>query len=434
MSGELKRKIGFTGLTMVAVGSCIGSGIFIVPSDVAGHLGDPSLIFLVWALGGAVALTGSLTFAELGAQFPKAGGVYVFIREAFGPLTAFLYGWSILSVITSGAIAALSLTFARYVGEFVPLDGTGQLIVGASAIISLTLLNSAGVRYGEAFTNIFTSLKILGILLIVGFGIFAGTSISEVSNVPADASEAGGISAIALAMIGVLWSFGGWHHASYLSAETRNAEKTVPRAMIAGALIVTITYLMANWGYMRLLSVDQIAGSQAVAADALSSATPIGGKVIACIIMLSTFGSIGIFTMSAPRIYFAMARDGKFFKYFSQVHPRSGAPVNAIILQSAWALVLLFIWGTFEKVIASVVFMDWVFMIIAALSIFVYRRRKLESSFRTPGYPIVPLIFIAISLWFLIYTLFGRPEQALWGLGLLVVGLPVYYLGKRNAD
>jgi basic amino acid/polyamine antiporter, APA family len=436
MKGQLKKQIGFYGLTMVAVGSCIGSGIFIVPSDIAALLKSPDLIISAWLLGGVVAITGSLTFAELGARFPKVGGVYVYIREAFGHLWAFLYGWSTLTVITSGAIAALSLTFARYLSEYVELDSAGINVLGISVIISVTLINVLGVKWGEVFSNLFTTFKLLGILIIVAAGIALGSAVSDpAENQVTVTPEVSAIGLFALAMIGVLWSIGGWQHASYLSAETKNAERVVPRAMILGALIVTLTYILANIAYMRLLPLEVMAQSNAVAAEALRSVIPVGAHLVTILILISTFGSIGIFTMTAPRIYLAMAQDGKFFDSISKIHPTYGTPVNAILLQSGWAIVILLIWGTFEKVIASVVFMDWIFMIIAAFTVFVYRRRSDEkASFRTPGYPVVPLIFIAISVWFVTYMLFGRPEQALWGLGLLILGLPIYYWGRRRKE
>jgi len=433
MNGQLKKQIGFYGLTMVAVGSCIGSGIFIVPSDIAALLKSPDLIIGAWLLGGVVAITGSLTFAELGSLFPKVGGVYVYIREAFGHLWAFLYGWSTLTVITSGAIAALSLTFARYLSTYIVLDNVGMTIVGITVITSVTLINVFGVKWGEVFSNLFTTFKLLGILIIVVAGIGLGSSASGTVEAQVTIEASSGIGLFALAMIGVLWSIGGWQHATFLSAETKNAVRVVPRAMILGALIVTLTYILANVAYMRLLPLEEMAQSKAVASDALRSVMPVGSHLVAVLILISTFGSIGIFTMTAPRIYLAMAQDGKFFNAISKIHPKYGTPANAILMQSGWAIVILLIWGSFEKVIASVVFMDWVFMIIAAVTIFVYRRRSEgKASFRTPGYPVVPLIFIGVSVWFVVYTLIGRPEQALWGIGLLILGLPVYYWGRRK--
>lgn len=422
---------------MIAVGSCIGSGIFVTPSDIAAQLQDPGKILLVWGIGGIVALTGALTFAELGGLFPKAGGVYVYIKEGFGQIWGFLYGWCVLTVITSGAIAALSLAFARYVGVFVTLDQTGLQIVGASAIVFATVINVLGVKFGEAFASIFTTLKLLGIGAIVLAGIVLGShfSISPTLADPSGPVAQGGITAFALALIGVLWSFGGWHHASYVSAEAKDAKRNVPRAMMLGALIVTVTYLSVNMGYLSLMPVDEMAASKAVAADALQGKVPAAAMLVALLIAISTFGSTGIFTLSAPRIYYAMAADGTFFSAMARIHPKFQTPANAILLQSGWSLVLLFLWGTFEQLITYVVFMDWVFMTLAAITVFRFRKTFKEREpglYRTWGYPIVPIIFIAISGWFIIYTVIGRPEQALAGLALLVIGVPVYLWYTRR--
>ncbi len=435
-NNSLRRQIGFFGLTMIAAGSCIGSGIFITPSDVAQHLGDTTAILLVWILGGVVAITGSLTFAELAGRFPDAGGVYVYIRESFGRLWAFLYGWCILTVITSGAIAALSLTFARYLSVLVPLGNTGQIIVGISAITAVTFINILGVKSGEVFSSVFTLFKLVGIAGIIVAGIVVGTSITEsASTTVRSEGQFPAMSAFALAMIGVLWSYGGWHHASYVAAETKGASRNVPRAMILGALIVTTTYILANWAYLRLLPLETIANSQAVASDALKNVLPTGAILITLLIAISTFGSIGIFTLTAPRIYYSMARDGSFFKAIAKLHPRHQTPVWAIAIQSGWAIVLLLLWATFENLMTYVVFMDWVFMTMAALSVFYFRKKFASTQsegFKTPLYPITPAIFIGISLWFVMYTLFGKPEQAIAGIVLLIIGLPVYYLSRRK--
>jgi APA family basic amino acid/polyamine antiporter len=430
----LKKEIGLFGLSMIAAGSCIGSGIFITPSDIAYQLGHPQVILLVWLIGGVVAVTGSLTFAELSGRFPEAGGVYVFIRESFGKVWAFLYGWSILTVITSGAIAALSLTFARYLTAFIPLTSAGQIIVGISAITTVTVVNVLGVKPAELFSSVSTVFKLIGITGIIVAGIAVGSQVggTEIGFSPATSTTTMG--AFALAMIGVLWSYGGWHHASYVAGEAKSAVKTVPRAMILGALIVTLTYVLANWAYLRLLPLDQLASSQAVAADAIRSVHTSGAYLIAGLIAVSTFGSIGIFTLTAPRIYYKMANDGAFFKNIAKLHPTRKTPIAAILLQSGWAIALLLLWATFENLITYVVFMDWVFMVMAALSLFYFRHKQKRSSpegFKVPLYPIIPCIFIGISVWFIIYTLIGKPEQAIAGIILLIIGLPVYYLSIR---
>jgi APA family basic amino acid/polyamine antiporter len=433
MSRNLKKEIGFFGLTMIAVGACIGSGVFLTPSDIALQLGNGKWVIVAWLIGGVVALTGALTFAELGALFPEAGGVYAYLQKGYGKMIAFLYGWSILTVITSGAIAALSLAFARYVAAVVPLSEAGVLVTAASALIAVTLINVFGVKLGELFSSVFTSFKLIGIAAVVLCGIFLGSQIQgNLSNTENSMSVPA--SAMALALIGVLWSYGGWHHASYLSAETKNAQKVVPRAMILGAFIVTLTYVLVNLAYMSLLTIPEMSASQAVAADAIEKLVPAGAVLIAVLIAISTFGTAGIYTLSAPRIYFAMGRDGTFFSWLAKIHPKYGTPFNAILLQSGWALVLLFFWGTFEKLITYVVFMDWIFMILAALSLFIFRRQNIrkEGTYRTLGYPITPIIFIGISTWFIIYTIIGRPEQAIAGLILLLIGVPVFLFFKAK--
>jgi APA family basic amino acid/polyamine antiporter len=437
VSTDLKRKISFFGLTMIAAGACIGSGIFITPSDIAYHLGNVEAILFVWGLGGVVAITGSLTFAELAGRFPAAGGVYVFIRECYGRIWAFLYGWCILTVITSGAIAGLALIFARYLSVLIPLSQTGQIVVSITVILSVSIVNILGVKPGELFSSILTLLKFLGIAGIVVVGVFIGSQIQIPDSVSGSPSTYPHISAFALAMIGVIWSYGGWHHASYVAGETKNAVRIVPWAMIIGALIVTVSYVLTNFAYIRLLPLEAIASSPTVASDALRTVVPAGGVVIAVLICVSTFGSICIYTLTAPRIYYSMAADGSFFKALAQVHPRYHTPAWAIVTQSGWAILLLVFWATFENLITYVVFMDWLFMTLAALTIFYFRRQAVQSQysgFRTPAFPVIPVIFIAISLWFIIYTLIGKPAQAWAGIILLTIGLPVYYFNRRRRN
>lgn len=429
---QLKQSLTLFGLIMVAVGSSIGSGIFLTPSDIAQHLPHPSWILAVWSIGGVVALTGALTFAELGGMFPQAGGVYIYLKEAYGRLAAFLYGWCILTVITSGAIAALALAFARYIDFLVPLGDKGIQVLGVVAILTVTLINIFGVKLSEIFASLFTGMKLLGILLIVVFGI--GFHVSGKEATPFDFTfEPIATTSFALALIGVLWSYGGWHHASYVAGETKNPGRTVPLAMMIGALIVTLVYLLTNLAYLYLLPVDQIGTSKAVAADAIHAIFAWGGTFVAALIAVSTFGTAGIYTMTAPRIYFAMAQDGVFFKHLARIHPVWRTPVNAIVLQSSWAVVLLLLWGTFENLIAYVVFMDWIFMTMAAAGVFLFRKKIPDHPrpYRTWGYPLIPLIFIGISLWFLLYTLIGKPAQAWAGLALALTGAGAYGLFKK---
>jgi APA family basic amino acid/polyamine antiporter len=433
MDGSFHKSINFFTLTMIAVGACIGSGIFISPSDVAAQLHDGADVLLVWGIGGAVALTGALTFAEMASRFPGTGGVYVYLREAYGPLAAFLYGWCILTVITSGAIAALCLAFARYLGLVAGWPDEAELWTGLAALAVVTLVNVRGVAWSAILSNFTTLVKVVGIAAVVLVALFAGRMFGENVGLPPAADKP---VSFGLALIGVLWSYGGWHHASYVGGEVRDAGRIVPRALIAGALIVTIVYMAVNAGYLALLPMSEIASSKAVAAEALMRVTAVGGTLIAVLIAISTFGTAGIYTLSAPRIYFTMGADKVFFPWLADIHAAFGTPAKAIALQSAWAAVLMIFWGTFENLVTYVVFMDWIFMTLAAIGLFYFRRRHDKfpaAGYRVPGYPIIPVIFIGISLWFLASTLLGRPEQAIAGLVLMAVGWPVYRLFRRTA-
>jgi APA family basic amino acid/polyamine antiporter len=412
----------------------VGSGIFLTPSQIAGHLPSPWLILLVWGIGGVITLTGALTFAELGAMFPKAGGVYAYLKEGYGDLFGYLYGWAYLLVICSGAIAALSIAFAYYLGFLVPLGQTGIKMVAVSAIIAVTVINILRVKAAEVFSNIFTGLKLIGITAVILIGLFMGQS-THVRSQPDVAVTSGNIFIVfGLALIGVLWSYGGWQHASFVAGEVKNARRNVPRAMIGGALVVTGVYLLTNLAYLFLLPVDKIAGSKSIAADAVSTVIPFGGNLIAIIIAISVIGTAGIYTLSAPRIYYAMADDGIFFKKLAWVHPRFRTPVNAIISQSVWAILLLLFWGTFEDVITYVVFIDWIFFALTAFSIYVFRvtRKDIARPYKTLGYPVTPAIFIIISTFFVVNTLIEKPKQAWAGLIFMAIGGIFFIYFKRR--
>jgi len=431
---KLRKELTLYGLTMVAIGSCIGSGIFLTPSQIAGHLPSPWLILLIWGIGGIVTLTGALTFAELGTIFPKAGGVYVYLKEAYGDLFGYLYGWAYLLVICSGAIAALSIAFAYYLGFIIPLGNTGIKVVAVSAIIFVTIINILRVKAGEVFSNIFTGLKLIGIAGVICIGFFMGKpGLLRVQTGEAVSSD-NLLVAFGLALIGVLWSYGGWQHASFVAGEAKNAQRTVPRAMIVGALVVGLVYLLTNLAYLFLLPVDKILASESLAAEAVSSVVPFGGILIAVIIAVSVIGTAGIYTLSSPRIYYAMADDGIFFKKLAWVHPRFRTPVNAIITQSVWAIILLLFWGTFEDVITYVVFIDWMFFALTAFSVYLFRatRKDIARPYKTLGYPITPAVFIVISTFFVVNTLIEKPKHAWAGLIFMAIGVVFFVFFKRR--
>lgn len=425
----LDRKLTLYGLTMIAVGSCIGSGIFVTPYEVAAAVPHQGIILLVWILGGLIALTGALTFAELGGMFPTAGGVYVFLREAYGPFAGFLYGWTILLVINTGALAALGIALAEYLSFFYAFSASAKIGIAIGVIAGLTLFNLVGVSASQWLSNVFTGLKLLAIagLIGLGFWFYDAQQLTfdpfSTHNLPDNI-----LSASLLALVGVLWSFGGWHHASYLAGEAVEPQRTVPRAMVLGALIVTLTYVLVNIGYMLLLPVEAIAQTTRVAGDAAAVVLPAGGQIMTVAIAISIFGTIGIYTMSAPRIYFAMARDKVFFPQLAKVHPRFHTPAAAMLVQAAWAVLLLLFWGTFSDLITYVTFMDIAFMALAGGSIFYFRWQQPDRKrvYRCWGYPLVPGIFVLISTAFVLNTLYQRPVQALAGLFMLGLGMAAF--------
>jgi APA family basic amino acid/polyamine antiporter len=432
---QLKQSLTLFDMTMIATGSVIGSGIFLTPTIIAKALPAPSWILLVWVVGGVMALTGALTFAELGSMMPNAGGIYVYLSETYGKLFGFLFGWAYFLVVNTGGVAALSVAFATYFGYFIPLSSIGLKIVAISGVIFLTVLNVRGVKTGAVFSDLFTVLKLAGIMGLIVIGIGWGSRGTSDFSAPLGVLPRGLGSALAIAMVGVIWSCGGWQHATFTAAEAKNPRKTVPYGMIIAAIIVTVIYLLTNIAYLLLLSPEEIATSPHVAADAVEAVIgPIGGSLIALAIFISTFGTAGIYTLTAPRIYFAMAQDKIFFKKIAEVHPRFQTPAYSIVCQSSWAIVLILFWGTFENLISYVVFTDAIFFALTGLAVIILRTRipNAKRPYRTWGYPITPIIFISIEVWLVVNTLINKPAESLAGLGFLLLGVPIFYLWKSK--
>jgi APA family basic amino acid/polyamine antiporter len=389
----------------------------------------------VWGIGGLIALTGSLTFSELGSMFPSAGGVYVYLKNSFGDKTAFLYGWITLLVVNTGALAALSLAFANYLTFFIDLSEMQKIMIAISTILVLTYINVRGIGVSQSLSNVFTGLKLLALFAIIVLGAFIFGDSSKVFQADSGFIPIDHPQAFLTGLIGVLWSFGGWHHASYLSGEAINAQKTVPRAMVLGTLIVTLVYILANFAYFSLLNIPEFAASERVAGDAMSQIFSRGGQMVSLAIMVSVFGTIGIYTMSAPRIYYAMAKDKIFFTTLAQLHPKYHTPHIAMWFQAIWACLLLLLWRTFTDLITYTTFMDIAFMALAGVAIFVLRKKSpnAERLIKVPFYPVVPLIFVVISGAFVINTLIERPQQAVAGVLILGIGFLAYiYFERKN--
>jgi len=431
---ELRRSLSLSTLIMIAIGSTIGSGIFRTPGRIAEAVHLPEYVILIWVLGGLAALTGALTYAEMSSMFPRAGGLYVFLKEAFGNSVAFLFGWYILFISTSGSIAALAVVSAEHMLLLTGYESHNQWVVPLAAAITilLTLSNIFGVNIGGRMAQVFTSAKLIGVAILILAGmawalpdVVEANHTSEFANTPPKYFWTG----FGAAFVGVLWSYGGWQHASFMAGEARDPQRTVPIAMITGAAVVTLVYVLSNLAYMRLLPIEEIAQSKTVAADALGVLSPWGRKLMALVIALSTFGTTAIYCMTAPRIYYAMARDGLFFTKLAEIHPRWHTPVSAILVQGLWAIVLLLFWGTFEQLIDYVTFMDWIGLALAGIALYVLRRKmpEMPRPYRTWGYPFTPLVFIGIGCWFVVSTLIEHPGKAVAGIAVLAIGWVVYH-------
>lgn len=431
---QLERKLTLYGLTMIAIGSCIGSGIFITPASTLKSLPHYGYALIPWILGGLATFLGALTFSELGARFPKAGGVYIYIKESYGPLAGFLYGWIILLIVNTGALAALGMAFSDYLNFFIPVTGFNKQIIAISTILLLSLVNIRGVGISQSLANIFTGLKLLALFLIICLGAyFISIDSGNLSEGFGTARPNSIASGILIAFVGVFWSFGGWHHATYLSGETIDPQRTVPKAMLYGTGTVMLVYLAVILAYMGMTPLTQMMASERIAGDAVANVISGGGKLVSLAISISIFGTIAIYTMTAPRIYFAMAEDGVFFSRLSRIHPKYKTPNFAIILQAVWACSLVLLWGSFTKLLTFVTFMDLVFMALAASSIFYFRKKsKVLPDFVLKGYPIIPLVYLAILLSFVVYVLGSMQEEAIAGLIILALGVPAYYWFKSN--
>lgn len=419
-----KAQISTWGLIMVVLGSTIGSGIFSTPSTIASEVSSEGWIYAVWSIGGLITLSGAIIYARLAKEFHGAGGVYLYLKEAYGNAVAFLYGWSILTVITSGAVAAITIVAVDYVKVFYSLTDNQSLVLGASIILFHCLVHSRGVRIGELFVNTLSGAKFLGLLAVIVSGLFFLPAADISALATPDFSPSAG--ALSVALVAVLWSFGGFQHASFLSGETKSSETSVPKAMIIGTLLVTSIYMLINFALIRVLGVDTLMGSEKPVADVLAVGSEIAGKLVAILVIISTFGAGFVFTMSAPRIYEQMGTDGVFFSFLAKRHKRFNTPANAIMTQSLWSIVLLGFWGTFKALITYSTFLDWVFLGMAGFSILLLMRK---SKFHL-GYTIAAILFSVAVLGFLVAVLIEGPEQAYYGLGLLIVGFITYLFFK----
>lgn len=434
MTSELPRKLTFVDGALLLVGSVIGSGIFVVPALIARRVPEPGLVIAIWIFSGLLVLCGALTLAELGAMLPEAGGLYAYMREAYGPFWAFLYGWTITLVVIPGAMAALTSAFLLYLNVFIPMPLWVEKTVGIGVLLGLAFVNARGAKQGARVQNLFTVLKVAGLVLLVGLAVITrrGDTAHFLPLAP-DHFSGGVLTAIGLSMISTLFAYDGWQFVSFMAGEIRDPQRNLPRSIILGVLIVIAIYVSASSAYIYILGQPRIAASTRVASDAMSAMIgPIGATLIALTILCSTFGALSANVLAGPRVFFAMGRDGVLFPQFAKIHPRYDTPANAIWALAIWAG-LLTLTGGYEHLITMSGFANWIFFTMVVLSVIVLRRSHphWERPYRVTGYPFTVIVFVLVSSAFVINTLVGSARSSLMGLGLLLLGVP-FYLRRRQ--
>lgn len=452
----LIRGLGLIGAGSVVAGTIIGTGIFLVPSDIARAVDSVGLVFAVWIVGGLLSLAGALSYAELGAALPEAGGEYVFLRRAYGPLWGFLYGWEQFVIGKTGSIATIATAFAVFLGYFfgalhqemlrVPLGFatwslTGAQVISLTAIIGLTGINYLGIIVGGAVQTVFTALKVAVILGLVALGFTVGHG-DWANFAPFLALPTGGgtLSAFGVALVAALWAYDGWNNLTMVGGEVRDPERNIPRALIFGVLGVGFVYMLANAVYFYVLPLETVQGSERVAQDvARTFLGEWGGVVITVGALISTFATLNGAILSGARVPYAMARDGLFFRHMADVHPIHRSPAKALLLQCVVACVLILIFGqhrdAFSRLFTYTIFGLWIFYGMATAAVFVLRRKEpdLPRPYRTLGYPWVPGVFVLGAAGLCLHTIYSSPEETGLGLLFLVAGLPFYLIWRKRS-
>lgn len=431
----LQRQLGLASVAALIIGEVIAVGIFLTPAEMAKSLGSPFWLLLVWLVMGMMALCGALCYGELAARFPQAGGGYVYLREAYGPVLAFLYGWKCFFVMDPGLTAALAVGLASYAAYLVDLSPLAQKIVAIAVILTLAGINVLGVRLGATVMRCMTVLKLAGlaVLLVWGFLFSAGDWSNFTPWVSQRPGSAPLLGALAGGMVAAFFSFGGWWDVSKLAGEVREPQRILPRAFIIGVAVVTLVYILTSAVFIYLVPLEHVASGETFAAQAGEALFGrAGGAVFAGLVMLSVFGSLAGIIMAAPRVYYAMARDGMFLDAAAVLHPRFGTPALAIACQAGLASLFVAL-GTFNQIIAFFIFITVCFIGLTVAAVFVLRRKSTPTTFKAPGYPLTPIVFLVLVTLLLFLLAARNPLQALLGVGVVALGWPVYqFIFKRR--
>ena len=446
----MNRHLGLAAATTLVVGQVIAVGIFLTPAAMARLLGSPFWLLMVWLVAGAMALCGTLVYGELAARYPEAGGGYVYLREAWGPRLAFLYGWKCCLVMDPGITAALGMGLASYVGYLVPLSPVGLKAAGIAAIAIGAAINIAGARLGAGVISTLAVLKIgaLATIVVAGFGLGRGDWGHFLPFVAQHPGSAPLGEALAGAFISAFFAFGGWWEAAKLAGEVRDPGHTMPRALTAGVAIITLAYMLTSAAFLYLVPLEAVTTGEAFAAQAGEVLFGrAGGVVLSSIVIVSVLGSLFAIQMMLPRLYYAMSRDGLFPASLGQLHPTRGTPVRAIALQAVLGSVLVAL-GSFDAIVAYFIFVTVVFIGLTVVGLFRLRRRESATitkarrregatghegpAYLTPGFPATPIVFLGLVAMLLLMLVISRPVQALAGTAIVLLGLPVYALIQRQ--
>jgi APA family basic amino acid/polyamine antiporter len=425
---KLARSIGLTQATAMVVGTIVGASIFVQPSEVSRAVPSFTGMLLVWIVAGALTWFGASICAELTSASPKTGGVYVFLRDMFSPAAGFLWGWAMFWSMHTGIIAAIAMVFGRYAATIVPMGDLGIRLTAVGGILILSAVNYFGVRPGSAVQTALTIAKVVAIAGLLVLLLGSGTL--QVPQARASI-EAG---AFLRALVAGLFAFGGWHMVTYAAEETRDPERTIPRALMIGTAVVVVIYLALNAAYLLVLPLDAVLTSTHIAYDATLATSGTGiASAIAILVIVSSFGGVSGIILAGPRVYLAMAEDGLLFKWMGAVHPRYRTPAAAIAVQAVWSCVLVWT-GTYGVIVSRVVYTEWIFFGALALGTMRLRRHPTyRPAFRAAGFPVVPVVFAAMCGAIVVNQIISDPRNSLFGLGLVLAGLPVYLIWRPDA-
>ncbi len=438
-SGELRRSLGLLHATALVVGIIIGASIFVQPSEIVREVPSPSGVLLVWLAAGVLTAAGALICAELASAYPETGGVYVFLRRTIAPSIAFLWGWAMFWSMHSGIIAAIATVFGRYAAPYTAWGEAAVRPLAIAAILLVSGVNYVGVRHGGRLQTAFTIGKVAVIAIMIAAAFALGSSraggpdgAAAGAAVVGGAAAGYGLGAFGRAVAAGLFAFGGWHMVTYTAGETRDAARTIPRALVIGVAAVVACYVALNAAYFHILPLRVVARSTRVAADAADAVLGSGGAAfLSALVVFSSFGALAGLVLAGPRVYHSMAGDGLLFRWLADVHPRYGTPHRAIALQAAWSCVLVAT-GSYRALFTRVIYTEWIFFAALAAGLLAARRRaEFRPAWRLPGGPFVPVLFLAGALAVAVNQMAARPADSALGLGFVVAGLPVYYLWER---